>query len=104
GALDHAVEYVKQRRQFGKAVAEFQAVQHQLARAATELEAARLLVYNAARLRDAGHPFLQEAAMAKLFSSEAAERVTSLAVNLFGGFGFVKGYPVEKLYRDAKIW
>ena len=78
-------------------------MQHQLARAATEVEAARLLVYNAARLRDAGQPFLTEAAMCKLFSSEVAERVASLAVNLFGGNGFVKDYPVEKLYRDAKI-
>ena len=78
-------------------------VQHQLARAATELEAARLLVYNAARLRDARQPFLTEAAMCKIFSSEVAERVASLAVNLFGGYGFVKDYPVEKLYRDAKI-
>jgi alkylation response protein AidB-like acyl-CoA dehydrogenase len=102
-ALDHAVRYTKERRQFGKAIADFQAVQHQLARAATELEAARLLVYNAARLRDAGRPFLTEAAMCKLYSSEVAERTTSLAVNLFGGYGFVKDYPVEKLYRDAKI-
>ena len=89
--------------QFGKAIADFQGVQFQLARAATDLEAARLLVYNAARLRDAGRPFLTEAAMCKLFASEAAERVASLAVNLFGGYGFVKDYPVEKLYRDAKI-
>jgi alkylation response protein AidB-like acyl-CoA dehydrogenase len=103
GALDHTLRYTRERRQFGKAIAEFQAVQHQLARAATELHAARLLVYEAARLRDAGMPFLTEAAMCKLFSSEAAERVTSLAVNLFGGYGFVKDYPVEKLYRDAKI-
>jgi alkylation response protein AidB-like acyl-CoA dehydrogenase len=103
GALDHAIAYTKQRKQFGKAIAEFQAVQHQLARAATDLEAARLLVYNAARLRDAKQPFLSEAAMCKIFSSEVAERVTSLAVNLFGGYGFVKDYPVEKLYRDAKI-
>ena len=78
-------------------------MQHQIARAATELEAARLLVYNAARLRDAGQPFLTEAAMCKIFSSEVAERIASLAVNLFGGNGFVKDYPVEKLYRDAKI-
>jgi alkylation response protein AidB-like acyl-CoA dehydrogenase len=78
-------------------------VQHQVARAATDLEAARLLVYNAARLRDAGQPFLAEAAMCKLFASEVAERVTSLSINLFGGNGFVKDYPVEKLYRDAKI-
>jgi alkylation response protein AidB-like acyl-CoA dehydrogenase len=103
GALDHAVRYTRERKQFGKAIAEFQGVQFQLAHAATELEAARLLVYNAARLRDARQPFLKEAAMCKLFSSEVAERVTSLAVNLFGGNGFVKDYPVEKLYRDAKI-
>jgi alkylation response protein AidB-like acyl-CoA dehydrogenase len=103
GALDHAIKYTKERKQFGKSIAEFQAVQHQLARAATELEAARLLVYNAARLRDAELPFLTEAAMCKIYSSEVAERVTSLAVNLFGGYGFVKDYPVEKLYRDAKI-
>ena len=103
GALDHAVSYTKERKQFGKAVAEFQGVQFEIARAATELEAARLLVYNAARLRDAGEPFLKEAAMGKVFSSEVAERTASLAVNLFGGYGFVKDYPVEKLYRDAKI-
>jgi alkylation response protein AidB-like acyl-CoA dehydrogenase len=103
GALDHTVKYIKDRKQFGKPIAEFQAVQHQIARAATELEVARLSVYNAARLRDAGQPFLTEAAMCKLFSSEVAERVSSLAVNLFGGYGFVKDYPVEKLYRDAKI-
>ena len=78
-------------------------MQFQLARAATEIEAARLLVYNAARLRDARQPFLKEAAMCKLFASEVAERVASLAVNLYGGYGFVKDYPVEKLYRDAKI-
>ncbi len=103
GALDHTVTYTKERKQFGNAIASFQGVQFQLARAATEIEAARLLVYNAARLRDAGKPFLQEAAMCKLFASEVAERVTSLAVNLFGGNGFVKDYPVEKLFRDAKI-
>jgi len=103
GALGHAVKYTKERKQFGKAIAEFQLVQGQLARMATEVEAARLLVYNAARLRDAGRPFLTEAAMAKLYSSEVAERVTSMAVNLFGGFGYVKDYPVEKLWRDAKI-
>jgi alkylation response protein AidB-like acyl-CoA dehydrogenase len=103
GALDHALHYTRERKQFGKPIAEFQAVQFQLARAATDLEAARLMVYNAARLRDARVPFLKEAAMCKLFSSEVAERVTSLAVNLFGGYGFVKDYPVEKLYRDAKI-
>jgi alkylation response protein AidB-like acyl-CoA dehydrogenase len=103
GALDHAIRYTKERKQFGNSIASFQGVQFQLARAATEIEAARLLVYNAARLRDAGQPFLQEAAMCKLFSSEVAERVTSQAVNLFGGNGFVKDYPVEKLFRDAKI-
>ncbi len=103
GALDHAVRYTKERRQFGRAVAEFQGVQFQLARAASELEAARLLVYNAARRRDAGRPFTTEAAMAKLAASETAERLASLAVNLFGGYGFVKESPVEKLYRDAKI-
>ena len=103
GALDHTIKYTRDRTQFGKAIAEFQAVRHQIARAATELEAARLLVYNAARLRDARQGFLTEAAMCKIFSSEVAERVTSLAVNLFGGNGFVKDYPVEKLYRDAKI-
>jgi len=103
GALDHAVRYTKERKQFGSTIASFQGVQFQLARAATEVEAARLLVYNAARLRDAKQPFLQEAAMCKLFASEVAERVTSLAVNLFSGNGFVKDYPVEKLFRDAKI-
>jgi alkylation response protein AidB-like acyl-CoA dehydrogenase len=103
GALDHTVAYTRERKQFGKAIADFQGVQFQIARAATELEAARLMVYNAARLRDAGEPFVKEAAMCKIFSSEVAERVTSLAVNLFGGYGFVKDYPVEKLYRDAKI-
>ncbi len=103
GALDHTIAYIKERKQFGQPISEFQAVQHQIARAATDLEAARLLVYNAARLRDAGQPFLAEAAMCKLFASEVAERVTSLAVNLYGGYGFVKDYPVEKLYRDAKI-
>ncbi len=103
GALDHAVAYTKERKQFGKAIADFQGVQFQLARAATELEAARLLVYNAARLRDAGEPFLTEAAMCKLFAADAAEHISSLAVQLFGGYGYVKDYPVEKLYRDAKI-
>jgi alkylation response protein AidB-like acyl-CoA dehydrogenase len=103
GALDHAVRYTKERRQFGKAIAEFQAVQHQLARAATDIHGARLMVYEAARLRDAGAPFLTEAAMCKLAASEVAERVASLAINLYGGYGFVKDYPVEKLFRDAKI-
>lgn len=103
GALDHAIKYTKERRQFGKPIAEFQGVQFQLARMAIDVEASRLMVYNAARLRDAGQPFLHEAAMCKIFSSEAAERVASTAVNLFGGYGFVRDYPVEKLYRDAKI-
>ncbi len=103
GALDHTIRYTKERKQFGKAIAEFQAVQHQIARAAVDVEAARLTVYNAARLRDAGRPFLTEAAICKILSSEVAERVSSLAVNLFGGNGFVKEYPVEKLFRDAKI-
>ena len=103
GAFDHTVKYVKERKQFGKTIADFQGVQFQLARMAIEVETARLLVYNAARLRDAGLPFLQEAAMCKIVSSEVAESVTSMAVNLFGGYGFVKDYPVEKLYRDAKI-
>jgi alkylation response protein AidB-like acyl-CoA dehydrogenase len=103
GALDHTVRYVRERRQFGKPIADFQGVQFQVARAATEIEAARLMVYNAARLRESGEPFLAEAAMCKLFSSEVAERVASLAVNLYGGYGFVKDYPVEKLFRDAKI-
>ena len=103
GALDHAIRYVKERKQFGRPIAEFQAVQHQIARAATEVAAARLMVHHAARLRDARKPFLTEAAMCKLFSSEVAERVTSLAINLYGGYGFVKDYPVEKMWRDAKI-
>ena len=103
GALQHAIAYTKERRQFGKPIADFQSVQHQLARAAVEVEAATLAVYNAARLREAGRPFLTEAAICKILASEVAERVASLAVNLFGGNGFVKEYPVEKLYRDAKI-
>ena len=103
GALNHTIRYVKERKQFGKPIAEFQAVQHQIARAATDVSAARLMVHTAARLRDAKQPFLTQAAMCKLFSSEVAERVTSLAVNLFGGNGFVKEYPVEKLWRDQKI-
>ncbi|HJR62806.1 MAG TPA: acyl-CoA dehydrogenase [Gemmatimonadaceae bacterium] len=103
GALDATLGYVQERRQFGKTIADFQAVQFQLAQAATELEAARLMVYNAARLKDAGQPFTREAAMAKLFSSQVCERVTSLCVELFGGYGYTKDYPVEKFYRDAKI-
>jgi alkylation response protein AidB-like acyl-CoA dehydrogenase len=103
GALDHSIKYVKERRQFGKAIADFQGVQFQIARMAVDIESARLMVYNAARLRDAGEPFVHEAAMCKILSSEAAERVTSMAVNLYGGYGFVRDYPVEKLFRDAKI-
>jgi alkylation response protein AidB-like acyl-CoA dehydrogenase len=103
GALGATLEYVKERRQFGKPVADFQAVQFQLAQAATELEAARLMVYNAARLKDAGHDIAKEGAMAKLFSSQVCERVTSLCVELFGGYGYTKDFPVEKFYRDAKI-
>jgi butyryl-CoA dehydrogenase/short/branched chain acyl-CoA dehydrogenase len=103
GALEHAVAYAKERKQFGKAIGEFQGVQFQLAKMAVELEAARLLVYNAARLRDAGLMFVTEAAMAKFYSSEIAEKVASKAIEVFGGVGITKDYPVEKLYRDAKI-
>ena len=103
GALTAAIAYVKERHQFGKPIAENQGVQFQLAQAATELEAARLMVYNAARLKDAGHDIAREGAMAKLLSSQVAERVTSLCVELFGGYGYTKDYPVEKFYRDAKI-
>jgi len=103
GALDAAVAYVKERQQFGKSLSEFQGIQFQLAQAATELEAARLMVYNAARMDDAGEDIAQVGAMAKLLSSQVAERVTSLAVELFGGYGYTKDYPVEKFYRDAKI-
>ncbi|HEX5437999.1 MAG TPA: acyl-CoA dehydrogenase [Gemmatimonadaceae bacterium] len=103
GALEATLGYVRERHQFGKVIGEFQAVQFQLAQAATELEAARLMVYNAARLKDAGQPFTREAAMAKLFSSQVCERVTSLCVELFGGYGYTRDYPVEKFYRDAKI-
>lgn len=103
GALDATRQYVTERRQFGKPIGEFQGVQFQLAQAYTELEASRLLVYNAARLRDAGEPHMTEGAMAKLYASEAAGRITSLCVDLFGGYGFTKEYPVEKFYRDAKI-
>jgi alkylation response protein AidB-like acyl-CoA dehydrogenase len=103
GALSAATTYVKERRQFGKAIAEFQAVQFQLAQMATDLEAARLMVYNAARLKDSGQPFAQQAAMAKLFSSQVADRITSACLELFGGYGYSKEYPAEKYYRDAKI-
>ena len=103
GALGHATKYAKERKQFGKPIAEFQGVQFDLARMATEVEAARLLVYNAARLRDAGIPFLKEAAMAKYYASDMAEKVASKAIEIHGGVGITKEYPVEKLYRDAKI-
>ena len=103
GAIDATRKYVLERQQFGKPIGAFQAVQFQLAQAATELEAARLLVYNAARLRDARQPYLKEAAMAKLYSSQMAERVTSLCVDLYGGYGYTKEYPVEKYWRDSKI-
>jgi alkylation response protein AidB-like acyl-CoA dehydrogenase len=103
GALTAAVGYVKERRQFGKALAEFQGIQFQMAQVATELEAARLMVYNATRLKDAGYDIAREGAMAKLYASQVCERVTSLAVELFGGAGYTKDYPVEKFYRDAKI-
>lgn len=103
GALDHTLRYVQEREQFGKPIAEFQGVQFQLAQMRTELEAARLLVYNAARLKDAGEPFLQEAAMAKLYASQVAQRIASQCIDLYGGYGFTREYPVEKLYRDSKI-
>ncbi|HEX8140724.1 MAG TPA: acyl-CoA dehydrogenase [Pyrinomonadaceae bacterium] len=103
GALQSALAYTAEREQFGKAVNEFQGVQFQLAEMATELEAARLMVYNAARLKDAHQPFVKEAAMAKLYSSRAAEAIASRAIELYGGYGFVKDYPVEKFWRDSKI-
>jgi butyryl-CoA dehydrogenase/short/branched chain acyl-CoA dehydrogenase len=103
GAWAHAAKYARERKQFGKPIIEFQAMQFQLAEMATDIEAARLMVYNAARLRDAGMPFRKEAAMCKYFASQVAERVASLAVEVFGGAGFVRDYPVEKLYRDSKI-
>ena len=103
GAWGHAARYAKERRQFGKPIAEFQAVQFALAEMATEIEAAKLMVYNAARLKDAGQPYVREAAMAKLFASQVAERVASQCVEVFGGNGFVRDYPAEKYYRDAKV-
>ncbi len=103
GALAAATAYVKERKQFGKPLAEFQGIQFQIAQAATELEAARLMVYNAARLKDAGRDIVREGAMAKLFASQVCERVTSVCVELFGGYGYTTDYPVEKFYRDAKI-
>jgi len=103
GAWGHAVRYAQQRRQFGKAIADFQAVQFTLAEMAMEIEATKLMVYNAARLKDAGQSYLREAAMAKLFASQVAERVASQCVEVFGGNGFVRDYPAEKYYRDAKV-
>lgn len=103
GALDHTIAYVKEREQFGRPIGKFQGVQFQIARMALAVEQARLLVYNAARMHDAGQDFLTQAAMAKLASSEIAEQVTSMAVNLYGGNGYTKEYPVEKLWRDSKI-
>jgi alkylation response protein AidB-like acyl-CoA dehydrogenase len=103
GALEAALRYTAERQQFGKAINEFQGVQFQLADMATELEAARLMVYNAARLKDMGRPFVKEAAMAKLYSSRAAERISSKAIEMYGGYGYVKDYPVEKFWRDSKI-
>jgi alkylation response protein AidB-like acyl-CoA dehydrogenase len=103
GAWEYAAKYAQERKQFGKALTEFQGVQFQIAQMATEIEAARLMVYNAARMKDAGMNFVQEAAMTKLFCSQVAERVTSLAIEVYGGYGFTKDYPVEKYWRDAKI-
>ncbi len=103
GALDQATRYAKDRKQFGKSIADFQAIQFQLARLATETEAARLMTYNAARLKEAGKPFLKEAAMAKYFTSQVAERVASECIEIFGGYGYTKDYPAEKYLRDAKI-
>lgn len=103
GAWEYAVKYSQERKQFGKPISEFQAIQFQLAQMATEIEAARLMVYNAARMKDASMNFVKEAAMTKLYASQVAERVTSLAIEVYGGYGFTKDYPVEKYWRDAKI-
>jgi alkylation response protein AidB-like acyl-CoA dehydrogenase len=103
GALGHAIAYARERKQFGQPIAQFQGVQFELAEMAVEVEAARLMVYNAARLKDAGRPYLMEAAMCKYHASQVAERVASRAIEVLGGVGFTKDYPVEKLYRDAKI-
>ena len=103
GALEHAIAYSKERKQFGRPISEFQGIQFQIAQAATELEAARLMVYNAARLKDLKMPFVKEAAMAKLFSSQVCEKVTSISVEIFGGNGYTREYPVEKFWRDSKI-
>jgi len=103
GAWECAVHYAQERKQFGKSLADFQGIQFQIAQMTTEIEAARLMVYNAARMKDAGVPFVKEAAMAKLFCSQVAERVSSLAIEIHGGVGFTKDYPVEKYWRDSKI-
>ena len=103
GAWEYASKYALERKQFGKAIADFQGIQFQIAQMATEIEAARLMVYNCARMKDAGVNFVKEAAMTKLFASQVAERVTSLAIEIYGGYGFTKDYPVEKYWRDAKI-
>jgi butyryl-CoA dehydrogenase/short/branched chain acyl-CoA dehydrogenase len=103
GAWEYAAKYAQERTQFGKTISEFQGIQFQIAQMATEIEAARLMVYNAARMKDAGVNFVKEAAMTKLFTSQVAERVTSLAIEVYGGYGFTKDYPVEKYWRDAKI-
>lgn len=103
GAWEYASRYAQERKQFGKSLSDFQGIQFQIAQMATEIEAARLMVYNAARLKDAGVPFIKEAAMTKLFCSQVAERVTSLCVEIYGGYGFTRDYPVEKYWRDSKI-
>src|SRR5207253_278005 len=103
GAWEYAARYAQERKQFGKTIADFQGIQFQIAQMATEIEAARLMVYNAARMKDSGVPFVKEAAMTKLFCSQVAERVTSLAIEIYGGDGFTKDYPVEKYWRDSKI-
>jgi alkylation response protein AidB-like acyl-CoA dehydrogenase len=103
GAWEYAAKYAQERKQFGKSLSDFQGIQFQLAQMATEIEAARLMVYNAARMKDAGLNFVKEAAMAKLFCSQVAERVTSLAIEIYGGYGFTRDYPVEKYWRDSKI-
>ena len=103
GAWEYAAKYVQERQQFGKPLSEFQGIQFQIAQMATDIEAARLMVYNAARMKDSEMSFVKEAAMAKLFASQVAERVASLAIEIYGGYGFTKDYPVEKYWRDSKI-
>ena len=103
GACECAAKYAQERKQFGKTISEFQGIQFQIAQMATEIEAARLMAYNAAHMKDAGVDFVKEAAMTKLFTSQVAERVTSLAIEVYGGYGFTKDYPVEKYWRDSKI-